>query len=383
MTTRAFAAVLAQPWAIDPSWLPLIAALAQRAHDAPEVIAAREARPLNGARRATMRDGVAVLPLHGPIFPRANVLTETSGATSLQMLASDLQKALDDPQVRAVLLDIDSPGGAVSGVNEFAGMVRAARAVKPVAAYVGGAGTSAAYWIASAASPLVVEPTAMLGSIGVVAGAEYQEAPDPRGYRQVEIVSSNAVDKHPDGAREGGRATIRAVLDRIEAEFVDAVARHRNVTRGAVLSDFGRGGVKVGADAVAAGMADRVGSFEQILAELAAAGPAVNVIARAAAGIGGAAAERTRLAAIEAVALPGPDKLVAAAKADGAMTAPVAAAVAAAADAALPLEQRAKAAWARDPKLRAEFLCFDHYLAFAKAEAAGRVKTYGGRVVGR
>lgn len=275
---RALQALTADPWAIVPGWLPLIAALAQRNHGAPEVAGAGDwekrdydlmagpgAQRLPGAQRAYLVDGVAVLPVVGPIFPRANMMTEMSGATSVTMLQNDHRAALANPDVGAIMLMIDSPGGAVSGISAFADTVAAGSKKKQTVAFVSGQACSAAYWIGSSAPEIVIDKTGLVGSLGVVIGMSKQVEADRDGYLDLEIVSSNAPNKRPDPTAEEGLAEIRGTLDAIEKQFVAAVARGRNVSVDKVLSDFGKGGVKVGSDAVSAGMADRVQSYDATL----------------------------------------------------------------------------------------------------------------------
>ena len=139
----------ATPWAIEPDMLDTIRAIALREGEGVEARQAREGRPLTNARTVTMRDGVAVVPITGPIFRYANLFTQISGATSLDVLAKDFASALGNPEVRAIVLEINSPGGQATGISEFAAQVRAA--AKPVVAYVDGMAASAAYWIAAAA----------------------------------------------------------------------------------------------------------------------------------------------------------------------------------------------------------------------------------------
>jgi ClpP class serine protease len=279
--TRAFQALTAEPWAIDPSWLPLLSALASRNQGAPEIEAARDwqkrdfdlmagpgAQRLAGAHRAYVVDGVAVVPVVGPIFPRANMMTEMSGATSISVLHNDLRAALASAEVGAIMLLIDSPGGAVSGINSFADAVAAAAKRKTIVAHVAGTAASAAYWIATAASEIAMERTGIVGSIGVVAAVPKQVEPDSEGDMWIEIVSTNAPDKRPDPTTDDGRAVIVSALDAIEQEFIADVARGRKVTAAVVRAEFGQGGLKVGKAAIAAGMADRVQSQDATLGAL-------------------------------------------------------------------------------------------------------------------
>lgn len=218
---------------------------------------------LEGARRAILRDGVAVVPLIGPVFRRSNLMTDLSGAQSLELFARDLAVAVANPDVKAILLDIDSPGGQAAGIAETAAHIVAMNRKKPVCAYVGGTGASAAYWLAVACGSITLSPTAIVGSIGVL-GAYQRDSRD-----EVTIVSSQSPNKKPDLDTEEGRAEIQRVIDDLAAVFVSDVARYRAVSEATVLSDFGAGGVLVGRKAVAAGMADRVGNLEATLKALA------------------------------------------------------------------------------------------------------------------
>ncbi len=360
---RLMRAIQAHQWAILPEYLDTIAAIAQRAGDDPAAVAKRLGRPLDNSQSVEMREGgVAVLTIAGPIFPRANLLNDISGATSVQMLALDLQAMLDQPDVRAIVLAIDSPGGVVNGVSDLADMIAAARGIKPIIAVTDGMAASAAYWLAAAASEIVISETSMLGSIGVVAAATVQVEPNLAGERIIDIVSSNAENKVPDPLTADGAATIRATLDAIEHVFIARVARFRGVSAEKVATDFGRGGLVVGAQAVAAGMADRIGTIEDVIAELApptlttiqgarpmskttpnvaadasmkpdvvdeptapaandqaAAPPDLDTI-RAEARDAGAAAERARISGIRAYAEPGNEALIDELVADGETT---------------------------------------------------------------
>lgn len=269
MTVNAYDLAAGRPWLIEPAALEQVLAVADRMGN-PEALQAKLGRPLDNTRTVTMRDGVAVIPITGPIFRHANLFTAISGATSTDVLATDIRAALDNPGVRGIALDINSPGGEAAGINELAAMVRDARSTKPITAYVGSSGASAAYWIASAANEIVVDPTAVVGSIGVVMSMTDSRGRDEKnGVRTHEIVSSQSPNKRADPATEGGRAEIQRVVDALAQVFVQSVAENRGVSTDTVTNDFGRGGVLVGQAAVTAGMADRLGSLESVIAELA------------------------------------------------------------------------------------------------------------------
>lgn len=439
-------------WAMDEEWLMRLRAIALGDGEGPEAVAAKLGRPLQNAQDVRVRDGIAVIPIVGPIFRYANVFTQVSGATSIEIFARDLRVALDDPSIRGIVLEINSPGGQVDGVNEAAEMIAAAD--KPTVAYVSGMGTSAAYWLASAADRLVIDATARLGSIGVVVAID-RDRKAKEGV--IEIVSSQSPMKRPDVNTPEGRGAIQAQVDAIADVFVDAVARFRDVDRATVLSEFGGGSVKVGTQAIEAQMADSEGSLERTIAQLAAGqmppkqrrrksmaandttektyteaefkaaidksldeGMKLGLEEGRKNGLAdGAKAERDRILGIEAVALPGHEKLVADFKADGVTTAgeaaikiteaekltrerridairrdanatviPAAPSVTGdvpatgADDPNRPLEERAKAAWDATPTLRDEFSDnFEFYLAWRKADARGHARIL--RVVGQ
>jgi ClpP class serine protease len=87
--------------------------------------------------------------------------------------------------------------------------------------------------------------------------------------RRVEIVSSSSPDKRLDPNTDAGRAKVQSMVDALADVFIGSVAKFRGTTPERVASDFGRGGVMVGAQAKAAGMVDRIGSLETVIAELA------------------------------------------------------------------------------------------------------------------
>lgn len=201
----------------------------------------------------------AVINVVGPIFRYANLFTRISGATSTQAIKTALVQA-EDSEAESIVLVIDSPGGEAQEIADLAASIR--NTSKPVTAYVGGMAASAAYWIASAADEVIVGPTAMLGSIGAVATITREDQETKDSY--FEIVSSQSPKKRLDVETDEGKEEVQSMVDKLAAVFVADVALGRGVTEEKVLSDFGQGGLLIGAEAVAAGMADRMGSFESI-----------------------------------------------------------------------------------------------------------------------
>lgn len=266
---RALRAALNAHWAMEPNALRNLLRIAARQNPSIEVVQAELGRPLQNSRTVTIRDGVACVPITGPIFRYASFFTAISGASSVDQIAADFSIALTDPSVQAIILEVDSPGGEVGGIADLARMIFDARGQKPTVAFVDGEGASAGYWLASAAERVVAADTSIVGSIGVRATlVDYSEADKMAGIEEIEIVSSQSPRKAFDPGSEDTRAQVQALIDDLADVFVGAVAQHRGVPVETVLSDFGQGGVFVGRAAVDAGLADEVGTFESLLAEL-------------------------------------------------------------------------------------------------------------------
>ncbi|MEB2855500.1 S49 family peptidase [Pseudomonas atacamensis] len=264
---RAFELAASQPWLMLPGALDNLLTIADRMGD-PAALETRTGMRLDNSRTVSVRNGVAIIPVVGPVFRYANLFTEISGATSTQVLATDLQTALDDPKISAIILNIDSPGGVAAGINELADQIHAARYRKRIVAYIGGTGASAAYWIASAASEIVIDETALAGSIGVVVEAVVG-GEEGNGRKRYQIVSRNAPNKRVDLSTEEGRAKVGETVDAMGDVFVAKVARNLGVEPERVpeMGDFG--GLRVGAAAVESGLAHRLGSLETLITELA------------------------------------------------------------------------------------------------------------------
>jgi signal peptide peptidase SppA len=264
---RVWNRITGDPWAITETAMQTILSVAARENESPEAVASKLGRELQNTYNATERDGVAILPVTGPLFRYANIFTSISGATSYELIAKDFRIALDNPQIKAIILDIDSPGGEVNGVSELSSMIYEARGKKPIIAYASGDAASGAYWIASAADEIVVSETSALGSIGVV--GMYRA--DDENNKTIEIVSSQSPHKRLDVSSDEGRIRLQARIDSMADVFINAIARHRNIDPQIILSDYGGGDVMIGQNAVLAGLADRIGSLDHLLQELSQA----------------------------------------------------------------------------------------------------------------
>lgn len=255
------------PWAILPHMLATLSEIVQR-HAAGEKLSAEEieARVHGAARPAERRvNSVAVLPLFGTIFPRANLMTQMSGATSAEIFGQKFQELLEDPQVGAIVIDVNSPGGSVYGIEEVSKMIYDARGRKPIVAVANHLMASAAYWIGTAADEVVVTPSGDVGSVGVFAVHEdYSAALEQDGIKTTLISAGKyKVEGNPyQPLGEEARASIQASVDETYDVFVEAVARNRGLNSAAVRSGFGEGRVVGAREALKLGMADRIDTLE-------------------------------------------------------------------------------------------------------------------------
>ncbi len=262
--------VISRPWAIEQSMLDTIIEISLREGEGAEAVAARMGRPLDNTRCVTMRDGVACVPIHGVISQRASMFSDISGGCSTDQVALDLQTAMDNPGVRAIMLDIDSPGGQAAGIGQLADMIYACRGKKPIKSYVSGQACSAGYWLASAADEVIVSPHSQGGSIGTVMQRRDTSEREARaGIKTEQYVSAQSPKKRPDTSTESGRSVIQDEVNKLADLFIHAVARNRGTTADDVEENFGQGATKFGEDMVASGMANRLGTYESVIAELA------------------------------------------------------------------------------------------------------------------
>ena len=212
---------------------------------------------------------VAVIPIHGTLVRRTSGIEAESGLASYTGIAAQLDAALASPEIAAILLDIDSPGGESGGVFDLADRIRAASEVKPVWAVANDMAFSAAYALASAATRVFVARTGGVGSIGVIAMHVDQSVKDAQdGVRYTAVFAGerkNDLNPHEPISNEA-HAVLKAEVDRIYDLFVETVARHRGLDADAVRAT--EAGLFFGPDAVASGLADAVGSLDDALTQL-------------------------------------------------------------------------------------------------------------------
>jgi signal peptide peptidase SppA len=260
-------------WSItDDKWaelMPMFVRHAKGERLSAEDIQARIGDPQPA--EASKRGAIAILPLRGVIAHRAGTLEESSGGTSTERFAAMFRQVAADPAIGTIVLDVDSPGGTIPGVQELAAEIFAMRGTKRVVAVANSLMASAAYWIGAMADEIVGIPSAQIGSIGVfTAHADLSEALAKEGIN-VTLISAGKfkVEGNPyEPLSDEGRAFIQGRVDEAYSNFVKDVARGRGVTPAAVKAGYGQGRALSAKDAKEAGLIDRIATMDETLARL-------------------------------------------------------------------------------------------------------------------
>lgn len=261
-------------WALRPEWmraaLSLVRAGAGRAWPMRAATTSPFDEPESRKPPYIVQDGVAILPLDGPLMKARSKFGGTSTVATRHLL----RQALADDAVSAVMLRIESPGGHVSGTMELAEDVRAATGRKPVHAYIEDIGASAAYWVASQAERITSNAMADVGSIGVYA-VLYDEtaAAEMEGVKVVVVSSGPAKGAGVPGTpiTEEIVAEVRASVDAVSEEFFGAVRKGRSLTPARLEAVTG-GGIWPAKEAERLGLLDAVERWEDALSAASRAG---------------------------------------------------------------------------------------------------------------
>lgn len=283
-----FAAVAGEPWAIHSvkgqailDFL-ILAELGEAGRGSElemRVLEAKKLHPGTEAKIARSPGGVAIIPIHGVMAQRMGMLQRSSGGASSDAIGRQVTAAADNSEIKAIVLHVESPGGAVFGLRELADRIHDAKAAKPVIAQVDSYAASAAYWAASQASEVVISPGGEVGSIGVLSVHEdISRRMEAEGVTRT-IVSAGKfkVEGNPyQPLEEEARATLQARVDSAHADFLAAVARGRGVEVSHVAENYGQGRMIGDSKAVSLGMADRIATLDQTLQRFAKSDPGID-----------------------------------------------------------------------------------------------------------
>jgi HK97 family phage major capsid protein len=304
------AEVLSQPWAIlDAKFDAIVSVLARR--EAGEEWTEEQIRAAVGERKskremycvtdegssfpygallekqATAGSGpskgklTAVIPIYGMILPRAADFDMSEVGTSIESLRKNFSAAMSNPDVKAVVFDVDSPGGSVYHVEEFAQEIyNAAGGAKKIVSQVNSLAASAAYYLASQADEIVITPSGEAGSIGVrMMHQDISKALEMKGIKVTNVTYGKyKVENNPfEPMSEEGLAFAQQRVNDYGDMFVKALARGREMKVSQVKEDFGEGRVFGAAEAKKRGMVDRVATLDETLSRLGASAESARV----------------------------------------------------------------------------------------------------------
>lgn len=181
-----------------------------------------------GERFAISR-GVAVVPVKGLLTPNMFVLERWLGWTTYQGLEDTLGLLANNEEVSAIVLEFDTPGGMVLGVEAANAAIAACAKVKPVYSLVNPLCASAGYWLACASTEITATGGSLIGSIGTMRAGYAPVKAGAHGMQLFEFRSSHAQAKNPDPSTDEGKEEIQKTLDLAEANFHQAISTGRNI----------------------------------------------------------------------------------------------------------------------------------------------------------
>lgn len=212
-------------------------------------------------------DGIAIIHVDGALSYRSDFMSYWFGEDTYNSIEAAFDKCMADDDVKGILFDINSPGGEVGGCADLADKIFNARGTKPygIVARTGGMMCSAAYWLGSSCEKVYTASNGTLGSIGVLcAFTKFDESL----MKTTVVVSDLSPDKAPDPDDAKGLKLIKKELNDLAEVFIAAVARNRGTTAEDVRDNYGKGGVFIGDNAVAANLADGVMSIDDVCEEM-------------------------------------------------------------------------------------------------------------------
>ena len=253
-------------WAMQPEALTALADTLNQGPDARGPGRSEEQQ----APLYTVEDGLAVIPVQGAMSKHGLQFFGWRLLFSMREIAAALKEVAADTSVRAIMLDVDSPGGTVDGIEELALAVRTAAAAKPLYAWADGLMASAAYWMASGARRIAAPATAQVGSIGVISmHREFSKALEGAGVRYTILAAGHykAAGNTVEPLSDEMRAYLQEGIDAVYELFLSAVEQGRGVSREKTLA-MADGKIFIAGEALKAGLIDRICSREEFIKQI-------------------------------------------------------------------------------------------------------------------
>jgi len=213
----------------------------------------------------------ALITIDGSLVNRGAWLDSRSGLTSYEGIGAQVDAAAGDPAIENIVLDINSPGGEATGMFALADKLRAARRKKKIVAVVNDLAASAGYGLAAQADTILISPTSIVGSIGVIMlHLDRSAALEKAGIKPTIIhAGAHKADGNPlEPLSTEVKADLQAQIDTFYRQFLSTVAAGRGGRLTVTGAKATEARIFIGRDAIAAGLADRVGTLADVLADL-------------------------------------------------------------------------------------------------------------------
>ena len=214
-------------------------------------------------------EGIAIIPVYGTLVQKLGTLRPYSGMTGYDGIRRVFLTAVNDPEVKGICLDIDSPGGEVAGCFDLVDLISAERGKKPIHAILSENAFSAAYAIASAADKIYVPRTGGVGSVGVIViHCDWSQHIKDDGLKVSIITYGNRkAESNPYVAlSDEAKAAIQHDVDEMGRLFVSTVSRNRGLSETVIRNT--QAACYLAAEGVQMGLADVVASPDVAFQEL-------------------------------------------------------------------------------------------------------------------
>lgn len=217
----------------------------------------------------SLSDKIAVVPIKGVIMSEKTSTIYGSSISSRE-IASTLYDLRDDNSVKAILLDINSPGGSPVASDEISKAIENVKKVKPVYSLINDVGASGAYWVASSTDKIYSSSMSTIGSIGVTsAGLSFENFIAAHNITYRQQISGKYKDMGSIYRKQTDeeKAIIQNLLDKIHKRFIEHVAKNRNMSIENVTK-LATGQIFLGSETVKNGLTDKIGYYPNVIDKL-------------------------------------------------------------------------------------------------------------------